>query len=210
MSELKADLDRLRYTPQADAPPSRGKWVALVAVMLVLAAGGLWWARAGSVVEVETVRATVQQAAGSQAGAPMLTASGYVVARRKAVVSAKIQGRLSDLRVEEGSRVVDGETIARLESADYEANLVRARARVESVRLQIEAYAARVRTAEVNLTEARAPGGGGREAVEGASRLRRRTGRHRRRAWPPRKRRSPPRRPTTPRHDPSWRRPRPT
>ena len=44
------------------------------------------------------------------------TASGYVVARRKAVVSAKIQGRLSELRVEEGSRVREGEVIARLES----------------------------------------------------------------------------------------------
>ena len=40
---------------------------------------------------------------------PILTASGYVVARRKAVVSAKIQGRLSELRVEEGSVVRDGE-----------------------------------------------------------------------------------------------------
>ena len=70
MSELKANLDRLRYTPQADAPPSRAKWVVLVAVLLVLAAGGLWWARAGSVVEVETVRAAVQQTGRRQAGAP--------------------------------------------------------------------------------------------------------------------------------------------
>ena len=43
------------------------------------------------------------------AGTPILTASGYVVARRKAVVSAKIQGRLSELRVEEGSVVREGE-----------------------------------------------------------------------------------------------------
>ena len=58
------------------------------------------------------------------AGTPILTASGYVVARRKAVVSAKIQGRLSDLRVEEGSVVRQGEVIARLESIDYEAAVV--------------------------------------------------------------------------------------
>ena len=44
------------------------------------------------------------------AGTPILTASGYVVARRKAVVSAKIQGRLSELRVEEGSKVREGES----------------------------------------------------------------------------------------------------
>lgn len=153
MSELKASLEALRLRDEAPRP-SRAKWVIVAAAVLVLSAGALWWARAGRLVEVETVRAAVQQTRADQ-GAPMLTASGYVVARRKAVVSAKIQGRLSELRVEEGSRVVEGETIARLESADYEANLVRARARVESVKLQIEAYAARIRAAEVSLTEAR-------------------------------------------------------
>ena len=51
-----------------------------------------------------------------------------MVARRKAVVSAKIQGRLAALRVEEGSRVREGELIARLESTDYEAQVARARA----------------------------------------------------------------------------------
>ena len=158
MSELKANLEALRLREEAPRP-SRTKWVVLGALLLVLAAGGLWWARSSSVTEVETVRAAVQQPTQGQAGAPMLTASGYVVARRKAVVSAKIQGRLADLRVEEGSRVVEGETIARLESADYEANLVRARARVESVRLQIEAYAARIRSAEVSLSEARRQAG---------------------------------------------------
>ena len=154
MSELKANLEalRLREEPQR---ASRAKWLVPVVAVVLLGAGGLWWARASAAVEVETVRAAVQQPAQAQAGAPILTASGYVVARRKAVVSAKIQGRLAELRVEEGSRVVEGGIIARLESADYEANLVRARARVESVKLQIDAYAARIRSAEVNLAEAR-------------------------------------------------------
>lgn len=66
-------------------------------------------------VEVDTARATVEQPAAGGPGAPMLTASGYVVARRRAVVSAKIQGRLEELRVEEGSRVREGALIARLE-----------------------------------------------------------------------------------------------
>jgi RND family efflux transporter MFP subunit len=154
VSELKANLEALRLREEAPRP-SRGKWVVLGVVLVALLGAGLWWARAGAVTEVETVRAAVQQPSRAEAGAPMLTASGYVVARRKAVVSAKIQGRLAELRVEEGSRVVEGEVIARLESADFEANLVRARARVESVRLQIEAYAARIRAAEVNLAEAR-------------------------------------------------------
>jgi RND family efflux transporter MFP subunit len=82
-------------------------------------------------VEVQTTRAVVSAStAAAPAGTPLLSASGYVVARRKAVVSAKIQGRLADLKVEEGSRVREGEVIARLEDAEAAAQLQRARANV--------------------------------------------------------------------------------
>ncbi len=154
MSELKQNLEALRLREQP-APRRRGPWVVAAIVVVALAALGAWWSGASAVAEVDTVRAVVRAPSPAGAGTPMLTASGYVVARRKAVVSAKIQGRLADLRVEEGSRVTEGEVIARLESADFAANVTRARARVESVRLQIEAYAARIRSAEVALAEAR-------------------------------------------------------
>src|SRR5205823_9759791 len=71
---------------------------------------------------------------------PILTASGYLVARRKAVVSAKIQGRLSKLNVEEGSRVREGDVIARLESSDYEAQVQRARAAVQHAQADLQEY----------------------------------------------------------------------
>jgi len=47
------------------------------------------------------------------------------------VVSAKIQGRLAELKVEEGSHVREGEIIARLESADYEAQIAVANAQIQ-------------------------------------------------------------------------------
>ena len=87
--------------------------------------------QAFSATEVKTLRATLTSAAEAPAGTPLLTASGYVVARRKAVVSAKIQGRLAELRVEEGSRVRAGEVLARLESLDYEASAARAKAAIQ-------------------------------------------------------------------------------
>src|SRR5262249_62104737 len=71
--------------------------------------------------EFQTASATLTSAGSASAGTTVLSASGYLVARRKAVVSAKIQGRLAALRVEEGDRVRDCELIARLESSDYEA-----------------------------------------------------------------------------------------
>jgi len=53
---------------------------------------------------------------------PVLTASGYLVARHRATLSAKVPGRISWLGVEEGSRVKKGDIIARLEAPDIEAS----------------------------------------------------------------------------------------
>ncbi len=53
------------------------------------------------------------------------------MARKQSVISSKIQGRLSELRVEEGSVVRGGEVIARLEDADYVAAIAKAKADIE-------------------------------------------------------------------------------
>ena len=81
--------------------------------------------------EVEAVQASVQTTAGPSAGTPILTASGYLVARHQSVISSKIQGRLSALYVEEGSYVKKDEVIARLEDTDYKAAIVKAKADIE-------------------------------------------------------------------------------
>ena len=53
------------------------------------------------------------------------------MARRKAVVSAKIQGRLAELDVDEGSWVTAGQVIARLDNSDLQAQIEVARAGVQ-------------------------------------------------------------------------------
>jgi HlyD family secretion protein len=134
LSDLKGELASLRIDRDRPAERRLWRWPVLLLVPVVLVLGGLYVLRARqafSAPEVETARATVVRPSEASAGAPILTASGYVVARRKAVVSAKIQGRLSQLRVEEGSRVGQGEVIARLESNDYEAQVQRARAALQ-------------------------------------------------------------------------------
>ena len=74
-----------------------------------------------------------------------LNASGYVVAQRKAAAASKITGRLVSLMVEEGSRVKEGQVIARLENEDAkasrdqaEANLKAAQANLEGARAEFE------------------------------------------------------------------------
>jgi RND family efflux transporter MFP subunit len=133
LSNLKGELASLRIDRER---PARKPWRWPLLLLLPVVAGllGLYVLRAVSAArgpEVETVRAAMAQTGGAAPGTAILTASGYVVARRKAVVSAKIQGRLAELRVEEGSRVRNGELIARLESNDYEAQVRRAQAAIQ-------------------------------------------------------------------------------
>jgi HlyD family secretion protein len=143
LASLKIDRSRKRTSPW--------RWPLLLLLPVVVVLLGLYALRAQqafSATEVETTTAAVSRDVQASAGTPILTASGYVVARRKAVVSAKIQGRLSDLRVEEGSVVREGETIARLESTDYEAAVNRARAAVLRAEADLAEYVRQLKLSE--------------------------------------------------------------
>src|SRR5262249_4239853 len=111
MKDLKKELASLRLHEEPRRS-RRGTWV-IIALLVVMAAVGttLWWGSVFAAAEVETTTPRLERSDGAPSGPPLLTASGYVVARRKAVVSAKIQGRLAELRVEEGTRVREGDVI---------------------------------------------------------------------------------------------------
>jgi HlyD family secretion protein len=133
VTDLKGELASLKIDrTRSGASPWRWPLLLLLPVVLgLLVLYGLRARQAFSAIEVETTTVAVSRQVEASAGTPILTASGYVVARRKAVVSAKIQGRLSELRVEEGSVVREGQTLARLESIDYEAQVTRSKAAVQ-------------------------------------------------------------------------------
>jgi HlyD family secretion protein len=69
---------------------------------------------------VQVQLATVSLTSPAQANA-VLTASGYVVARRKAAVASKGTGTLVFLGVDEGDKVRKGQIIARLDDSDVAA-----------------------------------------------------------------------------------------
>jgi RND family efflux transporter MFP subunit len=71
--------------------------------------------------------------------ASILDASGYVVARRQATVSAKITGKVVAVLIEEGQRVEAGEVIARLDDANARAQVAQAAAQVEQQRANLTA-----------------------------------------------------------------------
>ena len=141
------DLSKLRI--DRDAPPvgvSRAlkRNAILAGLALAIIAAVALWLRRGSAIPVQTVVVTASGGAEGGAAGTSVTANGYVVARTRAAVSAKVPGRLADLRVSEGSFVRKGETIARLENADYRAQVAQAEANLSTARAQlIEAEAER-------------------------------------------------------------------
>src|SRR5271165_2639167 len=134
MGTLKDELASLRIDRAAPRRGRWGLWIVLLLIVAAVSAAGLYFVRSKpelmnfAVVEVEPVSASVQTSAGASAGTPILTASGYLVARHQSVISSKIQGRLSALYVEEGSFVKKDEVIARLEDSDYKAAVAKAKA----------------------------------------------------------------------------------
>jgi RND family efflux transporter MFP subunit len=80
-----------------------------------------------------------------------LNATGYVVAQRKAAVASKATGRLVWLGVEEGSRVKEGEIIARLENLDVKATREQAAANLQLANANLEQGLAELRDAETAL-----------------------------------------------------------
>src|SRR5918999_3069158 len=131
MATRDTDLSSLRIdrsSPGVSSPGRSGrikKIVVWILVAILVVATGLFlknWLNPG----VEVQLATASLTSPSQANA-VLTASGYVVARRKAAVASKGTGRLVFLGVEEGDKVKTGQVIARLEDSDVVAARDRAR-----------------------------------------------------------------------------------
>lgn len=150
MNNSAALLEQLRI--DRDAPPSaprRWPWIVLAIVLLVAAAiaGWLLFGRARA-VEVRTAEAV---AIGGNGGpASVLDATGYVVARRMATVSAKITGRVREVLIEEGQRVDAGQVMATLDPIDAHAERELARAQAGAARSQVESVRARLAEAEAN------------------------------------------------------------
>ncbi|MCK7493657.1 MAG: efflux RND transporter periplasmic adaptor subunit [Comamonadaceae bacterium] len=131
------ELEKLRIEKRALRPKARKRkrrmWIAAT-VLLAGALGALY--RLGLLTPAVEVQAAVVQNVYPSQGLTLLNASGYVVADRKSAVASKVTGRLVFLGVEEGSRVKEGQVIARLESRDAAAARDRAAAECRRRALQ--------------------------------------------------------------------------
>ncbi|HSM22564.1 MAG TPA: efflux RND transporter periplasmic adaptor subunit [Rubrivivax sp.] len=117
---------------------------------VVAAVAALWTTR-----KAEVQAGTVMTAYPSAQHA-LLTASGYVVAQRRAAVSSKATGRLIELRVREGSTVEEGELIGRLDASDVAAAMQAAQAGQRQAEATLQQAEAGVRQAQVEVANAEA------------------------------------------------------
>src|SRR5439155_8126887 len=100
--------------------------------------------------QVRTVLA--REVAGSNANEhTALNASGYVTARREATVSSKVTGKVTEVLIEEGMKVKDGQVLARLDDTNVKASLQLAEAQLASARAALAETKVRIREAEINL-----------------------------------------------------------
>jgi RND family efflux transporter MFP subunit len=120
------DLSPLRIQRDPDRPRSKTPWIALGLLVLAGAGVGGWvWHKNGRVAEVET--GLVRLVGSGDTGA-ILSASGYILADRKADVSSRMFGTLEWVGIEVGSKVKKGDVIGRIANADIAAQVEEAKA----------------------------------------------------------------------------------
>ena len=127
-----------------------GRWVVLALVLALAAAAGWWFfGRGPAPIVVKTASAT--PASSASPSNSVLDASGYVVARRQATVSAKVTGKVREVLIEEGMRVEQGQILATLDAMDQQADVDLRQAQLESARSQAAEIEASLRQARADF-----------------------------------------------------------
>ncbi|MET0131947.1 MAG: efflux RND transporter periplasmic adaptor subunit [Stenotrophomonas chelatiphaga] len=153
-AELLKELRIDRRTPPPPAPGSR-RWLWIViAVLVLLGAAVAAWMLRPQAIEVQTAPAVALGEAGSSAS--VLDASGYVVARRMATVSAKITGKVREVMIEEGMRVEEGQVMATLDPIDAGAQRDLYASQVQAARSQVAGLQAQLTQAGAEATRLQA------------------------------------------------------
>jgi RND family efflux transporter MFP subunit len=136
MPTKDADLSALKINRSEGnnfSKPGLGKlfkWIITIAVIAIIGSAGYIGYKSFFDTSIEVKLTPVVLKSPSESNA-VLSASGYVVAQRKAAVASKGTGRLIYLGVVEGDKVYKDEIIARLENNDIKAQLDQAKANLK-------------------------------------------------------------------------------
>lgn len=136
LSQLKINRE---VSPSKKKSVSYGRW--LIVLLIAIAILAYLFKPSTQEVQLSSVVTTYPSQQYAQ-----LSASGYVVAQRRAAVASKATGRLIWLNVREGSKVKQGEIIAKLDASDVQAAMAAVQANIR----QAEAGVAQANVELVN------------------------------------------------------------
>jgi RND family efflux transporter MFP subunit len=148
------DLASLKID-RGNEPESRSRLgvIVVIAIIVGLGAGGTWWfLNAETRFEVRTAAARETRL---DQPTTVLNASGYVTARRMATVSSKVTGRVTEVLIEEGMEVEEGQLLARLDTSNTAVNLRLAESEVSAARSLLAETEVRLREADLELQRIR-------------------------------------------------------
>lgn len=91
----------------------------------------------------------------SKPGDQILNASGYITARRMATVSAEVMGLITEVAVEEGMRVTEGQMLAQLDDAIASVDYQLAAAQADALTARLASTEAALKEAERVLKRAK-------------------------------------------------------
>ncbi|MCB9219827.1 MAG: efflux RND transporter periplasmic adaptor subunit [Ignavibacteriales bacterium] len=118
-------IDRSRNNSNQNKKLFNVLLIVIISLGIIAAVYFLWEKLFNKGIPVNLTTATLVSQSQTSA---ILTASGYVVAQRKAAIASKATGRLVYLGVVEGDPVVKGQIIGRLEDDDVKSQLDQAKA----------------------------------------------------------------------------------
>jgi HlyD family secretion protein len=139
-----------------EVPQRRWKpWIiALLATGLLTLPATFYFAKSRTQVNPDTITALTVPVEAKDLTVK-ITASGVVQPVRRVNLSPKTQGRLAQLYVEQGDIVQAGDIVARMESAEIEAQLIQAEARLDRSQANLEKLQAGTRPEEIDQAQAR-------------------------------------------------------
>ncbi len=149
MNSPKASLDDLRIERRHSATSGARWWVALVVIVVLLGLGAAWRFMSQGALAVQTVAA--REVAAPAGERTVLNASGYVTARREATVSSKVTGKVIEVMIEEGMKVIEGQVLARIDDTNIKAGMRLAEAQLGSAGASLAETRVRIKEAEKNL-----------------------------------------------------------
>ena len=149
MTERAKLLDALRIDRSATEAGAGRRWPLVVAALVAATLIGalFYWRQQHARRELASQAAAAAATAAAAeaetrrggAAASLLDASGFVVARRQATVSATVGGRVLEVLIDEGSRVTRGQVIARLDDEPYRLALDQISAQAAASHAQLQA-----------------------------------------------------------------------